>query len=166
MLPPEISLNSELASSGNLNLLQHYSCCLLLHGLCDVRLCRMYTKWSQIHEITLPGALVCGCHSWHSSNDHWLAHCHCHCIQLDNELRSFCFPFFASNISWPHFAISACPRALSLLRNSVMPPYSTDDQKIWTSDPECFDPRRLPRSNWHCFFPCARLASHFSHQCF
>jgi len=65
MLPPEISLNSELASSGNLNLLQHYSCCLLLHGLCDVRLCRMYTKWSQIHEITLPGALVCGCHSWH-----------------------------------------------------------------------------------------------------
>jgi len=48
ILPPEISLNSKLASSGNPDLLQHYNCCFLSHGLCDVKLCCMYTKWSKI----------------------------------------------------------------------------------------------------------------------
>jgi len=44
---------------------------------------------------------------------------------LDNEVRSFCVWFFSCKISWPHFAISACPRALNLPRNSGMPLYST-----------------------------------------
>jgi len=50
ILPPEFSLNSELASLENPDLSQHYNCCFLSHGLCDVRLRRMYIKhqWSQI----------------------------------------------------------------------------------------------------------------------
>jgi len=83
-----------------------------------------------VPETTLPVTLaVCGCHLWHNSNDH----CHCYCIQLDNGLRSFRFPFFSSKISWPHFAISACFRGVSL-RNSGMPPYSAVDQKSRTNN--------------------------------
>jgi len=88
---------------------------------CAMQSCAACTaSGPRFHEITLPVALVCSCHLWHKSNDY----CHCHCIQLDNELRSLCFLFFPSKISWPHLAISACPRALSLPRNSGMPPYS------------------------------------------
>ena len=35
----------KIASSGNSDLLQHYNNCFLSHGLCDVRLLHMYTKW-------------------------------------------------------------------------------------------------------------------------
>jgi len=48
ILLPEISLNPKLAASGNPDLLQHYNFCFLSHGLCDVRLRRMYAKWSKI----------------------------------------------------------------------------------------------------------------------
>jgi len=108
---------------------------------------------TRFHEITLPVALVCGCHLWHNSN----GHCHCHCIHLDIELKSLCFPFFPSKISWTHFAISACPRALSLPRNSGMPPYSTADQKSFTNDPDSMhgSSRGLSSTNSRCFVPRA-----------
>jgi len=41
ILPHEFSLNSELAASNNLDLLQHYNCCFLSHGQCYVRLRRV-----------------------------------------------------------------------------------------------------------------------------
>jgi len=44
----KISLNSEFASPGNPDLVQHYNCCFLSQGLRDWRLRRMYTKWFQI----------------------------------------------------------------------------------------------------------------------
>jgi len=162
MLPSEILLNSELASSGNPDLLQHYNCCFLSHGLCDLRLCCMCTKWSHLPWNHITGCTRLRCHLWHNSNDH----CHCHCIQLDNEVRSFCFPCFSSKISWPHFAISACPRALSLPRNCEMLTCSTADQNltpmilIWsTGTPEEF----LQLLRFALFL---MLASHFSDQYF
>ena len=70
----------------------------------------------------------------------------------------FVFHFFPSKISWPHFAISACPRALSLPRNFGMPPYSTDYQKSCTnSDPDSIhgSSRGVSSTNSRCFVPRA-----------
>jgi len=69
----------------------------------------------------------------------------------------FVFHFFPSKISWPHFAISACPRALSLPRNSGMPPYSTADQESRTNDPDSIhgSSRGVSSTNSRCFVPRA-----------
>jgi len=122
----------------------------------------MIPSGPRFNEITLPVALVCGCNLWHNSNDH----CHCHCIQLDNELKSFCFPFFPSKISWPHFTIGACPRALSLsgwgiLRCRRIP--------LLTKNLAPMILIRSTRAPVECLqLTCATLflvlASHFSHQ--
>jgi len=81
-------------------------------------------------------------------------------------LKSLCFPFVPSKISWPHFAISACPRASNLPRNSGMPPHSTVDQKSRTNDPDSIhgSSRGVSSTNSRCSFLV--LASHFSHQRF
>ena len=78
-------------------------------------------------------------------------------IASDNELRSFCFLFFFSKISWPHFANSACPRALSLPKNFGMLPYSTADQKSRTNDPDSIhgSSQGVFSNNFRCFVPRA-----------
>jgi len=116
----------------------------------------------RFQEFTLPVALICDCHFWYNSNDH----CHCHCIQPDKELRSFCFPIVFSKISWPYFAISACPRALSLLRKSGMPPYSTAEQKFRTNDSDSIHRNSwvVSSTNSRCFVPRACIP--FFHQRF
>ena len=85
----------------------------------------MYTKWSQIlwnHSTCCTRLRLPSLTRFQRPLPLPL---HAMATWLDNELRSLCVRFFSSKISWPHFAISACPRALSLPRKSGMPLYST-----------------------------------------
>ena len=56
------------------------------------------------------------------------------CVALIMRWDLFCVAFFPSKMFWLHFAISACPRTLSLLSNSGMMSYSNANQKSRTND--------------------------------
>ena len=75
----------------------------------------------------------------------------------------FVFLFFPSKISWTHFAISACPRALSLPNTSGILPHSTADQKSCTNDPDSIHGSLwgVSSTNLRCFVPraCMTLLS-------